>query len=78
MPKPSYVNTPSQCCLLVRNYIIMWHESMFTILSSIFVFKNGKMVCEVAPHVVFLNHVELRLSEPKKKKGKKREVGHGL
>ncbi len=56
----------------------MWHESMFTILSSIFVFKNGKMVCEVAPHVVFLNHVELRLSEPKKKKGKKREVGHGL
>jgi hypothetical protein len=36
------------------------------------------MVCEVAPRVVFLNHVELRLSEPKKKKGKKREVGHGL
>jgi hypothetical protein len=47
---------------------------MSTFLSSIFVLKKGKMVCEVAPHVVFLNHVELGLSEPKTKKEKKRKL----
>jgi hypothetical protein len=74
MPKPSYVNTPNQCCLLVCHCTIMCHECMFIFLSPIFVFRKGKMACEVAPHV-FLNCVELGLSEPKKKK---KGVEHGL
>jgi hypothetical protein len=43
---------------------------MSIVLSFIFVLKKGKMVCEITPHVVFLNHVELGLSESKKKKRK--------
>jgi hypothetical protein len=53
----------------------MCHESISTVLSFIFVLKKGKMVCEITPHVVFLNHVKLGLSEPKKKE---KEVEHGL